>query len=235
MKELTISVKRKVGGGERSMLMLPFNVVITAKIHGKVDPGQLKTAIGNLRVRHALLAVKVEIDEKDAAYFVGQGVPDPDLEVLDRHDDNHWVERAAAEFAHPFCLETGPLARFILLRSDDIAELIVSAHHAVCDGTSMIYLIRDLFEQLGPPEKSVEALPVPAVIDRSTVPSPPPERFVQQKILGFLNKKWEKGRRHLDHEDRKRLHSVDGAFEIRSAKRVLGECRNYPSINLRGP
>lgn len=72
----------------------------------------------------------------------------------------------------------------------------------------MIYLIRDILEQLGTPEKSVEVLPVPAVIDRSTVPSPPPVKPVQRKILGFLNKQWEKGRQRFDQDDRKRLHSV---------------------------
>lgn len=79
MKGLTDPIRRRVGGGERSMLMLPFNVVMVAKIRGQVDSDQLKTTLGKLRLRHALLAVKVDIDEDDVAYFVGQGVPDPDL------------------------------------------------------------------------------------------------------------------------------------------------------------
>ena len=50
--------KRRVTGAERSMLMIPFNVVMVASIKGSIDPERLSDVLNRLRARHALLAVR---------------------------------------------------------------------------------------------------------------------------------------------------------------------------------
>jgi len=200
--------KRRVGGGERAMLMLPFNVIMVASIRGHIDSKRLLDVLNRLRARHALLAVRVVVDKDDVAWFVTEGVPEFSLEVIPRQDENQWIEKAEAEFKVSFPLEKGPLSRFILLQSTDISELIICAHHAVCDGISLTYLIKDILQHLGDPDSDIEILPDPPIIDNNTVPSPPSIRPIQRKIIKLINKRWEKKNIRFDHNDMKRLHNV---------------------------
>jgi NRPS condensation-like uncharacterized protein len=200
--------KRRVTGAERAMMMVPFNVIMVASIRGNIDTNGLSDVLNRLRTRHALLAVRVVVDEDDVAWFVTEGVPEFNLEVIPRENENQWIKRTEAEFNVPFPFEKGPLSRFILLRSHDVSELIICAHHAICDGISLIYLIKDILQYLGEPGSNVEILHDPPPIDKTTVPSPPTIRPILRRIIKLMNKRWEKKNIRFDHNDMKRLHRV---------------------------
>ena len=200
--------KRRVTGAERAMMMVPFNVIMVASIRGNIDVKRLLDVLNRLRTRHALLAVRVVVEEDDVAWFVTEGVPESNLEVIPRENENQWIKRTEAEFNVPFPFDKGPLSRFILLRSHDVSELIICAHHAVCDGMSLIYLIKDILQHLREPDSSIEILPDPPLIDRTTVPSPPSIRPIQRKIFKLINKRWKKKHIRFDHNDMTRLHNV---------------------------
>ncbi len=201
------------------MLMLPFNVVMVAGIRGYVDPERLSEVLNRLRARHALLAARVVVDEHDAAWFVTEGVPEFNPEVVPRRNENQWIEKSEAEFNIPFPMEKGPLARFILLHSPDVSELIICAHHIVCDGMSLIYLIKDILQLLGEYDRKVEILPDPPVIDNDTVSSPPRIKPVQRKIIKMMNKRWAKKNIRFDHNDMASLHRV--FWEHNADRRLL--------------
>ena len=200
--------KRRVTGAERSMLMIPFNVIMVASIRGNIDAERLSSVLSMMRKRHALLAARIVMDEDDVAWFVTEGVPEIHLEVVPRENENQCIEKSEAEFNISFPLEKGPLARFTLLHSPDVSELIICAHHAVCDGISLTYLIRDILQHLGEPDSKLEILPDPPLINHNTVVSPPPIKPVQRKILKLMNRKWEKKNIRFDHHDMTRLHDV---------------------------
>lgn len=199
--------KRRVGA-ERTMLMLPFNVVMVARIRGNVDENSLARVLGQLRTRHALLAVRVVTDDEDVAWYVTEGVPEFNLEVGPRQTADRWIERAEEEFKISFPLDVGPLVRFTLLHSPEVSELIMCAHHAVCDGLSLVYLIRDILQHLGQPNRDVEILPEPPPIDGSTVPSPPSINPLARKIIEKLNRKWARKDIRFNSSDIQRLHRV---------------------------
>lgn len=200
--------KRKVTGAERSMLMIPFNVVMAARIRGNIDSEKLSEVLNRLRARHGLLAVRISIEEDDTAVFVTEGVPEFNPEVITRQDENQWIKRSEAEFKKPFPLEKGPLARFTLIPSPDMSDLIICAHHAVCDGMSLTYLVRDILQHLGNPDREIEILPDPPAVDRDTVPSPRPVKPMQLKIISLMNNRWKKKNIRFDHNDLERLHRV---------------------------
>ena len=60
---------------ERSMLMMPMNVVMVAKIKGMIKEDELHKAVEALRKRHALLAVRVYFDEQNFGWFTTDNVP----------------------------------------------------------------------------------------------------------------------------------------------------------------
>ena len=200
------NLKRRMTAPERVLLMIPLNVVMAAKIKGTVEVEQLAAVLDSLRKRHALLAVRVVIDENDIAWYVTEGVPEFTINTIPLQTEDQWQQTAVEECKTSFPIETGPLVRFSLLHSPERSDLVVCAHHAVCDGMSLTYLIRDILQQLAEPGRAVEVLPEPSAITRDTVPSPPSANFIAKRVMGLFNKLWSRKNIKFDSDDLKRLH-----------------------------
>ena len=181
--------RRKITG-ERVLLMLPLNVVLAARVRGAVDPEAVASALDRLRLRHPLLAVRAEIGDDDRGMYVGPNVPPIKVEVVPRASDDQWLSRVEEELKAPFPIETGPLVRCSLVRSERVCDVILCGLHTICDGMSLGYLLRDLLECLAAPEKEFGDPVVPPPIDSSTVPKPPSARPLQRFIMGLINRKW---------------------------------------------
>ncbi len=197
-----------MGGAERVLLMLPLNVVMVAKIRGAVDVEQITATLDSLRKRHALLAVRIVIDNNDIAWYVTEDVPEFTITTIPRQAEDQWLQTVVEECKTSFPIETGPLIRFSLLRSPERSDLVICAHHAICDGMSLTYLIKDILQQLAEPGREVEILPEPPAITRDTVPSPPPSNFIARGFIGLFNKLWAGKKIRFDGNDLKRLHRV---------------------------
>jgi len=203
-----LEFKRRMGGPERVLLMLPLNVVMVAKIKRAVDIERLASVLDSLRKRHALLAVRVVIDENDIAWYVTEGVPEFTINTTPPQTEDQWLQTVVEECKTSFPIETGPLVRFSLLNSPERSILVICAHHAICDGMSLAYLIRDILQQLADPEREVEILPEPPAITRDTVPSPPPSNFIARGFIGLFNKLWAGKKTSFDGSDLLRLHRL---------------------------
>lgn len=200
--------KRKMSGPERVLMMLPLHVVMVANIQGRVDAKQFVAVLETLRERHTLLAVRIVIDEQDTAWYVQNDVPEFHIHTIARTTDNQWMHSVVEEMKTSFPIETGPLVRFSLVQSPETSDLIICAHHAICDGMSLTYLIRDILQQLAELERIVERLPEPPAITRETVPSPPPSNIISKGIIGLFNKIWERKKIRFDTSDMEKLHRV---------------------------
>jgi len=188
--------------------MLPLNVVMAAKIKGAVEVERLAAVLDSLRKRHALLAVRVVIDENDMAWYVTEGVPEFTINTIPLQTEDQWLQTAVEECKTSFPIETGPLVRFSLLHSPEGSDLVVCAHHAIADGMSLTFLIRDILQQLAEPGRAVEILPEPPAITRDTVPSPPAANFIAKGVMGLFNKLWARRNIKFDSDDLKRLHRI---------------------------
>ena len=203
-----VEFKRRMTGPERVLLMLPLNVMMVAKIQGAVDVEQLAAVLDRLRKRHALLAVRVVIDDNDIAWYVAEDVPEFTINTISRNAEDQWLQTVVEECKTSLPIETGPLIRFSLLHSPERSDLVFCAHHAICDRMSLTYLIRDILQQLAEPDREVEILPEPPLITRDTVPSPPPSGFIARGFIGLFNKLWARKKIRFDGSDLKRPHRV---------------------------
>jgi hypothetical protein len=55
-----------------------------------------------------------------------------------------WQREIAEEVNEPFTPEQAPLFRAVLLHQETQCIFILSSQHAVCDGSSRIFLLRDI-------------------------------------------------------------------------------------------
>jgi len=193
---------RQVSGPERLRLKFPnANVVMMARIHGPLSEEQLKSATAKVRKRHPFLGVRVSLEKDQIGYFTSKGVPDIPVHVVPRATEDAWVRTAIEEHAKPFSYRVGPLIRLTLLTARECSDLIVTAHHAICDGLSLTYLVRDLLHHLADPGREAEPLPVPPLVDSSTMPASVPDSFLARVGTKLLNRIWKKKGITLDEQD----------------------------------
>jgi hypothetical protein len=69
-----------------------------------------------------------------------------------------WQREIAEEVNAPFTPDQAPLFRAVLLHQESYCTFILSSHHAVCDGSSRIFLLRDILLALS--GHVLEALPL---------------------------------------------------------------------------
>ena len=192
--------------GERVMLMLPFNVVFVGRVRGTVDPSAVATALERLRSRHPLLAVRAQIEDDGTGTFASQGVPPIPVHWEPRERDDQWLARVKDELRTSFSMATGPLVRATLIHAESACDIILCGHHAICDGMSLGYLLRDLLGCLAEPTKKLTNPVVPPPIDRSTVAKPPATPALQKLIMGMINQKWAASGIQFSWSDMRHLH-----------------------------
>ncbi len=210
--------RRKIGS-ERILLMLPLNIVMIGRIRGALECSRIAAALEKLRSRHPFLGVRAQIDDDGTGSYVAEDVPAIVIHVEPRQCEEQWIARVKEEFRTSFPIETGPLVRCSLIQSEDVSEIILCGHHAICDGMSLGYLLRDLLKYLAEPIEEFENSIYPPPIDHTTVPSPPSTNPLVRFIMGRINKKWAAKNIRFSESEMYRMH--EEFWKRNSAVQVL--------------
>ena len=123
-----------------------FNESISVRFDGKIDRSALDTAVRAVVARHESLRAVFERDGS-AQRFVPANrcevtITDADLRTASPSDVEQYRDRVIGEV---FRLHEGPLFRFHLLALGDAHhELLIVAHHGVCDGWSFGVVYEDI-------------------------------------------------------------------------------------------
>lgn len=176
-------MKRPLSGVERMMYLNSGspNAFTGARIRGPLDEAKLRRSLDQLQRRHPLLGARV-IREQDGLTFTTEAVPPIPLRLTsDDGSGQSFLKVVAEERATPLNRTTGPLVRFTLVRHPDgeSTDVILTLDHAIGDGTSCVYAIRDLltFHQAPELESGPATLPppftqvIPASLSDAGVPS----------------------------------------------------------------
>ena len=154
---------RAISSSERFMFKSgqeePIFFTMTARIIGDLTLAELERALSKARQKHLLTAVNVIDDGEAPPYFVQTDPADVPLRIIEDGRDDLWLEVTAQELAILIDATKDPLVRFVWIQGDGFSDLIVVCHHAIADGLSASYLMRDIMTFLGNPE--LEATPLP--------------------------------------------------------------------------
>ncbi len=194
--------ERKLLAHERRPFRGPnANVVVNVRIKGNVTAELLRAAVGKVQQRHRLLSVRVIVDAAGEAVFSSEGAQDIVVKVLPRASDAQWIAMCLAEYHIPHEFDKYPPIRFILLRGDQVSDLIILCHHMLCDALSLAYLARDVLHHLGDPNRKVEVLPDPPLASRDNIPARITVNPLAKIATQRRNKQWEKAKVIFDAED----------------------------------
>ena len=146
----TTEAQREVWLGDRlgQEASLAYNEATALRLRGALDEQALAKALDRLVERHD--ALRATISPDGTQLLIGGATPVAlarhDLGALDAAAQRQAIDaQGAAAVREPFSLEHGPLFRAALSRlSADEHVLLLSAHHAVCDGWSWGVITEDL-------------------------------------------------------------------------------------------
>ncbi len=203
---------------QRSMLMLPMYVVMTARIRGRLSLDLLHKALEQVRNRHFLLGTRVVFETDGAAWLQRDGTPPFTVDEISATDEQHWERVVREHLSAPFDLERGPLVRFSLLQSESSSQLIVCAHHVICDGISLSLLIRDILTACGDQNTRLQSLPMPPEVTQETTTRPLKINWFRRWVLSLIRKSWNKKNIHFDRAQHKAM--LQRYFEINDAIQV---------------
>lgn len=145
--------------------VLPIHFALTARISGNFSLDQLRRSLTQVQLQHPLLRVRIAVSETGHPKFVEQIAPIP-LRLAVRSDEHCWQREVEIELTRSFDWTTAPLFRVVLLQSETVSELIVTCHHAIADGMSVAYLIRDIVQGLESESSSTRKLSEVPPIDQ---------------------------------------------------------------------
>ncbi|MDH6578151.1 condensation domain-containing protein [Kitasatospora sp. MAP5-34] len=131
--------------------VLPVNIGMTGRIHGRTTPDLLREALSAARHRHPLLAVRIADPGPWRAWLTTDGVPDPELHVVKATAPDSWARIVEQELQRPFDIRVGPLARFVLVEAGGSFDLVGIYHHLIADGLSATFVLRDLLRRIADP------------------------------------------------------------------------------------
>jgi NRPS condensation-like uncharacterized protein len=188
---------------------------MVARIKGKLSEDALRVAIRKIRQRHPLLGVHIEFDEDHQAWFASRDTSDIPFKVYPRTSDGAWLEACYEENRVPFQLDKGPLLRVIWVRGDSVSELVLLGQHAICDGTALVYLMRDLLTYLGDPSREVEVLDALPTVDRAFNLDQIKLNLILRRVVSQLTEIWRDNEIRFAHKDFEPLQAVFNAGRLR--------------------
>lgn len=134
----------------------PMHFAVAAEIEGAPPLADWRKALDRVQLRHPMLSVRIERRHGDVPWLCSAHGRIP-LRTVEAFDAS-WEAMVGQELATPFAPHAAPLVRAVLIRGDARSILILAAHHAVADGMSLAYLVRDILRALA--AAPLEVLPM---------------------------------------------------------------------------
>lgn len=142
----------------------PYNIVVEVKLSGAVRPEALQAALHRAQVRHPLLGVNTEPGPSHVPWLSSEGVGPIPLTVIEDAAPDAATALLERELETPFAMDSAatprlPLIRVALLLPADHppgASLVITNHHMIADGLSILFLVRDLVRFIEQPEAPFE-------------------------------------------------------------------------------
>ncbi|MHA2120536.1 MAG: condensation domain-containing protein [Promethearchaeota archaeon] len=194
--------ERKLNSFERRFFRSPNQTIsIVARVKGYISEENFGNALNKVRQQHPLLGVRIYMGDNEEPWYTNDSVPENPLKVIQRTSEEDWNRELVNDYKNRFKLSTGPLARFILLQSQDISELLIVCHHVICDGTSLAILARDLLLYIGNPNQKAPEILEPPLATPDNFPIDVKIGKAIRFAIKKMNDLWQKKKIIFDEED----------------------------------
>jgi hypothetical protein len=183
-------MKRKLGASEHILWLasskVPSHGVAVIEVSGSLTEAVLRETFVFLQKRHPLLNVEIQLENGEPK-FVSVDRSTLLLEIADRPEKHDWLQEVEEEINRLLPWPTGPLTRITWLKSANKQVLAIALHHAISDGISTVYLVRDLLTIANDimSGKTPNCQPLP---ERSAIDEMLPERYLNYRGQWVMTK-----------------------------------------------
>jgi hypothetical protein len=171
-------VKRKLTAIEH---MIDGNIVYVATVEGNFTPDRLRFALRQVQRKHPALRSVIR-EECDGLYYEEDCAPEISLRVLPRITERDSQRECQAELAIPFAYGQ-PQLRIVLLRAEQESDVLFVSSHRICDGMSMLTIVREVLRLLYTDE---DLVPYEAVTTRDMIGDYEPAQPWKRKLTAHL-------------------------------------------------
>ncbi len=195
--------RREVSCEERRFLLSPIhNISLGLRLRGPVSEDLLRNAIDKMLITYPLFGVRMEWNDDGVHWSTTDGAAKVPLKVYPRESDSSWMQVLNEELSIPVRLSKGPLTRFILIKGNDVSELIIFCHHAISDGRSLQFALREVLLHLTDPGREPAKFSDAPAQTLDILPEGVSMGRLRSTMIGRYNKKWdEEGKTVFDEED----------------------------------
>ncbi|HCA05732.1 condensation domain-containing protein [Chryseobacterium sp.] len=130
----------------------PVNCVFTAKIKGNIPEENFKAALEKIQQKHPLLRTRIDNSSEKYPFFIEEKDMEPiPLRIVERKTDEDWLQESESEWFRLFKDDKKPLAQLVWIRGNEVSEILWVLPHCICDGTSLVTMMKELLGLLDDP------------------------------------------------------------------------------------
>lgn len=134
----------------------PVNCIFTARINGEIPEENFRTALAKIQKKHPLLRVRIDNSNERYPFFIEEEIEPIPLRIVERQTDEDWLQESEKEWFLLFDDEKKPLARLVWIKGmNNISEILWILPHCICDGTSIVNLMKELLSMLDDPSSEL--------------------------------------------------------------------------------
>jgi NRPS condensation-like uncharacterized protein len=195
---------RRLSNFERYLLWsAENNLAAVARIQGDIQVDDLRRAIESVGAANLLMGARIVIDEHHDIWFSTDNAQKASFRTVPRTSEVQWFEEVRQEYLVPFEPVRGPMIRFVLVRSDEVSELIAFSQHSICDGISLAYLLHDILASyanaaIGAKAKAIRPPRATDYLKNSGFVS---SKFIDKAAIDYYNDQWLKSPHYFSQED----------------------------------
>ena len=160
---MNIEQGRPLGARERFLWLLdqqrPVHFTMAAEITGNYASDQWLQALGMVQQQHPLLSAAIHINSDRVPEFIMQPERTIPFKVVKLSTTDAWITQLEQDAAERFNSTSAPLLRVAIYESDGSSVIALTAHHAITDGRSLSFILRDLLNAMNGEAGQIYSMP----------------------------------------------------------------------------
>lgn len=148
-------MRRKLSSVER---MIDGNIVYFLRVEGSFTEERLRSSLLRVQRKHPALRMLIR-EEADGLYYEYDCAPSVPLRIAPRRNEEQYRAESEAELRTPFAYYQ-PQFRAVWLQDRGEQDLLLVTQHRICDGMSMLTLVREVLKSLYSEEELIPYAPI---------------------------------------------------------------------------
>ena len=157
------------------------NIVYVVRLEGGFTLDQLHSALSRVQRKHPALRVLIR-EERDGLYYEADSAPEIPLRVVPRVTEDDYRRECQIELTTNFAFDQA-LFRAVWLQGDLENDLLFATTHRICDGASMLIIVKEILRSLYTEE---ELIPYEPITRRDLIRDYQPPKLWKRKLTASL-------------------------------------------------